>query len=217
MGRSLKSIGQAPRHGFCSHAHRAGRRSLWRLEDFQDCSFTGAAQALSRLKRAGLIERLSKGIYYRPGVPHSAHAVRIRLGSRANLLGFSMQTARRAEVVTTALSLPRKLVGSDTIIHTRRPERWADLSETDTALLNFLRRAGRTSELSPEETARCTVSLLSAPGRFERLLKAALSEPPRVRAILGAIGEQRGKKQASLESLRASLNPRVSASACCRD
>jgi len=111
------------------------------------------------------------------------------------------------ELATTALSLPRKLVGADTIIHTRRPESWNNLSEEDAALLDFLRNGGRTSELSPEDTARRTLSLMSKPGRFERLLKAAPSEPPRVLAILGAIGEQLGKKQTKLEALRASLNP----------
>src|ERR1700728_655643 len=43
-----------------------GGERLWRLEDFRDYSFSAAAQALSRLKREGAIERLSKGIYYSP-------------------------------------------------------------------------------------------------------------------------------------------------------
>jgi hypothetical protein len=51
------------------------------------------------------------------------------------------------------------------------------------------------------------VALLSEKGRFERLLKVADSEPPRVRAILGAIGEQIGKPAAVTQRLRASLNP----------
>jgi hypothetical protein len=74
-------------------------------------------------------------------------------------------------------------------------------------MLDFLRNGGRTSELSPEKTARRTLSLMSKPGRFERLLKAAPSEPPRVRATLGAIGEQLGKRQTALATLRVSLNP----------
>ena len=42
---------------------RGGER-LWRLEDFRDLSFEAVAQALSRLTRAGKLERLSKGVYY---------------------------------------------------------------------------------------------------------------------------------------------------------
>ena len=66
---------------------------------------------------------------------------------------------------------------------------------------------GRTSELAPEETSRRTISLFSEKGRFERLLRVAPSEPPRVRAIIGAIGEQLGKNRVALHRLHGSLNP----------
>jgi hypothetical protein len=200
-----------------------GGERLWRLEDFRDCSFGAAAQALSRLKREGAIERLSKGIYYRsrtsafgnsrpnPVSLQKLLSERTRVFpagiAAANLLGFSTQSTRRGELATSALSLPRKLVGDDAIIHTRRPESWASLSEEDAALLDFLRRGGRPSELSPEDTVGRTLFLLSRSGWFERLLRVAPSEPPRVRAMLGAIGEQLGKKRSALEQVRASLNP----------
>lgn len=201
---------------------RGGER-LWRLDDFSDLPPSAVAQALSRLRRQGMLERLSKGVYYHAqqttfgkSVPNPAAMQ--KLASRrkqvfpsgiaaANLLGFTTQTARRSEVATSALSLPRKLIGSDTVIHARRPEAWAGLSEPDAALLDFLRRGGRTSELSPQQTIRRTVALFSEKGRFDRLLKIADSEPPRVRAIMGAIGEQIGKKRAALAQLHASLNP----------
>lgn len=201
---------------------RGGER-LWRLDDFRRFPAMAVAQTLSRLARRGLIERLSKGVYYSPrqttfgkSLPSPA-AIR-QLASRrkavfpsgiaaANLLGFTTQTARRSEVSTSALSLPRKLIGKDTVVHARRPEAWTGLPERDAALLDFLRLGGRTSELSPQETITRTVALLSERGRFRRLLQAAGSEPPRVRAILGAIGEQLGRKPAALRPLRASLNP----------
>jgi hypothetical protein len=200
----------------------AGGERLWRLEDFADLPFTAVAQALSRLTRDGRLERLSKGVYYSTrqtafGKSRPNPAAIQKLASRrksvfpsgiaaANLLGFTTQTARTAEVSTSALSLPRKLVG-ETIVHTRRPEAWAGLSDTDTALLDFLRRAGRTSELSQEETIRRTIRLMSENGRFERLVKIAPTEPPRVRAMLGAIGQQLGKNPSVLKRLRQYLNP----------
>jgi hypothetical protein len=201
----------------------AGGEKLWQLEDFRDLPFQAVAKAFSRLMREGLLQRLSKGVYYRSrqtafGKSLPSPAAIQKLASRrktvfpseiaaANLLGFTTQTARRGEVSTSALSLPRKLMGSGTVIHTRRPEAWAHLSEADAALLDFLRRGGKTSGLSPEETVRRTLALLSEPGRFDRLLKVADSEPPRVRAMLGAVGEQTGKPPAALRRLRASLNP----------
>jgi hypothetical protein len=201
---------------------RSGDR-LWRLEDFRDLPFAAVAQVLSRLTRRGTLERLSKGVYYRTretafGKSRPNPAAIQKLASRrktvfpsgiaaANLLGFTTQSTRHNEVATSALSLPRKLIGSSTVIHTRRPEAWASLSQTDAALLDFLRRGGKTSELPPEETIRRTLMLLSEKGRFERLLKVAASEPPRVRAMLGALGEQLGKTSPALQRLRASLNP----------
>jgi len=200
-----------------------GGERLWRLQDFGDLSFTATAQALSRLAKTGAIERLSKGIYYRardtafgPSRPNPA-AIQNLAAKRntffpaglaaANLLGFTTQTARRTELATTASSLPRKLFGDDIRIHTRRPAAWSQLPAADAALLDFLRRGARTSELSPEDTIRRTLTLLSEPGRYERLIKTANTEPPRIRAMLGALGEQLGRDAVALGRLRTSLNP----------
>jgi len=205
------------------HRIENGGERLWRLEDFRDLPFAATAQALSRLSRAGEIERLSKGIYYRPrqtafgkSRPNPS-AIRKLAGRRktmfpsglaaANLLGFTTQSARRSEIATSAMSLPRKLIGADAVIHTRRPESWAGLPTADAALLDFLRHGGKSSELSPAETIDRTIALLAEQGRFDRLLKVADTEPPRVRALLGALGQQLGKSPAALRRLRESLSP----------
>lgn len=201
----------------------AGGERLWRFDDFPGAPVSAVAQALSRLARQGKLERLSKGVYYSSrqtafgkSLPNPS-TIRNLASERkaffpagiaaANLLGFTTQTSGRGEVATTGFTLPRKLLGSDTVVHTRRPEAWASLTETDAALLDFLRRSGKTSELSPKDTVRRTMALFRERGRFERLLQVAASEPPRVRAMIGAVGEQLGKKKAVLEGLRSSLNP----------
>jgi hypothetical protein len=181
------------------------------------------AQALSRLARDGTLQRLSKGVYYRarptalgPSRPDpisirqlaADRATMFPAGvAAANLLGFTTQAAGRSEVATTAGSLPRKLAGKDTVIHTRRPAAWRHLSGHDAALLDFLRDGGRTSELSEEDTILRTLRLMKEPGRYERLVRVASTEPPRVRALLGAIGEAIAKSPATLRRLHASLNP----------
>ncbi len=48
-------------------------------------------------------------------------------------------------MATNGLSLPRQIVGKDTIIHIHRPESWRSLSETDAALLDFLAPGSSTS------------------------------------------------------------------------
>ena len=201
---------------------RGGER-LWRLQDFRDLPFLAVAQALSRLTREGLIERLSKGIYYRnretafgKSKPNPASIRKLASQRKAlfpsglaaaNLLGFTSQMPKQGELATSALSLPRKLVGDDTLIHTRRPEAWATLSETDAAFLDFLRHGAKFSEFPPEETVRKLLAILSERGRLSRLLRVADSEPPRVRAMLGALAEQLGTSRAHLQHLRTSLNP----------
>jgi hypothetical protein len=206
-----------------SRIERGGER-LWRFEDFPGVSTGALAQALSRLARQGQLRRLSKGVYYHGrdtsfgrSLPNPAVMRTLASGgkkvvfpagiSAANLLGFTTQTAGRGEVATSGFRLPRKLLGTDTVVHTRRPEGWAGLSDEEAALLDFLRRGGRTSELPPDETVRRLLSLLRPPRRFARLVKVADTEPPRVRAMLGAIGDALGKPPRALARLRASLNP----------
>jgi Family of unknown function (DUF6088) len=200
---------------------RGGER-FWRLQDFPDFPPTATAQALSRLARAGLIERLSKGIYYRgretvfgKSRPNPA-ALSQLIGDRvmlpagltaANQLGFSTQTTNRPAFAIIGYSVPRKLIGADAQIHHGRPTAWADLSEADAALLSVLRDRAKLSELSPELTVRRILELMREEGRLDRLIKVSDSEPPRVRAMLGAIAERLGANPDELHRLRTSLNP----------
>lgn len=201
----------------------AGGERYWRLQDFPGLAFGSVAQALSRLTRAGELERLGRGLYYRPRLtafgksrPNPAVLRQLPVSGRAffpagvtaaNLLGFTTQNPARAELATTGTSLPRLIVGKDAAVHTRRPEAWAGLTPVEAALLDFIRHRGETSEFDPQETARRLVEHLQDEGRYERLVEVALREPPRVRAILGAVGEELGKDEAALRRLRATLNP----------
>lgn len=196
---------------------------VWRLTDFAGMSFTAVAQSLSRLARQGVIQRLGKGLYYRPrqtafgtSRPNAAQIRSLPLHrngifpagiAAANLLGFTTQNPSRIELATDGLSLPRLIVGKEAVIHTRRPAAWQGLSETDAALLDFLRNRGALSELSREETVDKLLGYFREKGRLERLAKIASSEPPRVRAMLGAIGQQLGHPESRLSALRKGLNP----------
>lgn len=200
----------------------SGGERAWRLADFENMPFTAVAQALSRLFRLGIIQRLGKGLYYKPrqtafgsSKPNPSQLLSLPIFGKgifpagcaaANLLGFSTQHAAKLEVATNGLSLPRLLVGKETIIHTRRPESWQELSDKDAAILDFLRQRGSFSEFSPEETVNRLLKHLDEDERFKHLLKIAISEPPRVRAILGAIGQELGYSETQLIDLRKSLN-----------
>lgn len=201
----------------------AGGERVWRLADFKDMPFTAVAQALSRLFRLGRVQRLGKGLYYKPRQtafgPSEPNPSQLRslpiLGkgifpagyAAANLLGFSTQHSAKLEIATNGLSLPRLIVGKETIIHTRRPESWQKLSHTEAALLEFLRQRGSFSELSPEETVDKLLKHFNSADLFKHLFQVAITEPPRVRAILGAIGQELGVSENCLADLRKGLNP----------
>jgi hypothetical protein len=196
---------------------------LWRLADFDGLPFPAVAQTLSRLSRQGVIQRLGKGLYYRPrqtafgpSRPNTAELRSLTFRRKAvfpagtaaaNLLGFTTQNPARIELATDRASLPRRFLAKDALVHTRRPPAWRTLSEMDAALLDFLRQRGASSELTPGETVEKLLDHLREPDRFDRLSKVALTEPPRVRAMLGAIGEQIGQSERCLAALRESLNP----------
>jgi len=199
-----------------------GAGKYWRQTDFPTFPPAAVNQALSRLARAGEVVRVSKGIYYRPRITRFGHtqpsqneiqqlSTKRNLQpagvSAANLLGFTTQNAIQGEFAISANSAPRKIVGSRARLHTRRPITWDNLDASDAALLDFLRFRGRLSELPPTETKRRLLTYFKQGDRFERLAKIAEAEPPRVRAMIGAIGQEIGKSSKELASLRQGLNP----------
>jgi hypothetical protein len=198
----------------------AGGERYWSLSDFRDLPATAVAHALSRLAGRGELQRLRKGLYYRTkqtalgpsgpsasaAVAHTLHAPLHPAGlSAGNVLGLSTQNPARPEFATPAAAAPGAL--RDATVRTRRPASRFGLDVNDGALLELLRDRARYSDLSPQETARRLVAMLSDQVRFKRLAKAALSEPPRVRAMLGALGERAGAPAATLAELQESLNP----------
>jgi hypothetical protein len=201
----------------------SGGDRFWRFSDFADLPPAAVAQALSRLTLAKQLRRLSRGIYYRPrhttfgeSLPNPAKLQELAKEkapifpaglAAANLLGFTTQIGNRTELATTAASLPRKLVGEETVIHTHRPSAWTRLGREDAALLDFLRRTGDTSELTQQETTRRTLAILATEDCLSRIEAVAPTEPPRVRALLGALAETLKAAPATLELLRNSLNP----------
>ena len=200
----------------------ASEGSYWRHIDFADLPSDAVAKTLSRLVKAGTLERISKGLYYRPrktrfglSKPSIAELQKLPIQkdlhpagiSAANLLKFTTQNAIHGEFATSASSVPRTIVGTRTRLHTRRPATWAHLSSEDAALLDFLRHRANLSELSAEATKTRLLDYFRDGDRFARLAKVATAEPPRVRAMMGAIGQEIQADPLILKPLRANLNP----------
>lgn len=204
----------------------ATEEGYWVYADFSALPATAVSKALSRMANLGMLERVSKGIYYRPrqtrfGKSHPSQAEIQKLATKhqlidnlhpsgisaANLLGFTTQNVIHGEFATSANSAPRKIIGKAAKLHTRRPSTWDNLSNIDASLLDFLRNKGKFCDLSPDDTKCLLLKYFREESRFERILEVALNEPPRVRAMLGAIGQELRKSKSKLKMLKDSLNP----------
>jgi hypothetical protein len=177
-------------------------------------------RTLSRLAEDGTLTRVQKGLYWRsrptvvgPSVPTASGAIaqtaRAALHpaglTAASYIGLATQNPMVAEFATPASAGPAAASGMT--VHTRRPPSRSHLDPHDGALLEVLRDRGRTSELRPAETVERITHLLQDADRLRRLAAAAAGEPPRVRAILGALGERAGAPSEITQELRVSLNP----------
>jgi Family of unknown function (DUF6088) len=203
------------------HRVEADGERFWRMSDFDDLPPGAVARALSRLASGGTLARVQKGLYWRsrptivgPSVPGAtatlaevAHAPLHPAGlTAAHLLGLTTQNPMRAELATPGAAAPR--IASRMTVHTRRPASRSELDMEEAALLELLRDRGRTSDLAPDETIRKVAQRLHDPARYGRLATAASAgEPPRVAAILGALGEAVGAPSDAVGRLRAVLNP----------
>ena len=198
-----------------------GGERYWRVSDFGDLPVLAVSQTLSRLTKSGVLSRAGKGLYYHPRAtvfgasrPSESDLGRHALGAlarpagrtAANLLGFTTQNAAVPEYATSANN-SSTIMPNRARVYTRRPESWNRLSDVEAAILDLLRSRAIHSELDERMTEERLLALVIDDGRFGRLAAVAGDEPPRVRAILGAIGQQIGVAPEAMTELRKSINP----------
>jgi hypothetical protein len=201
---------------------QAGGERFWHHQDLANYSSATVAKTLTQLVREGVLQRVSKGHYYHPRptrfgpsqpvlaeLPYQMTQTPLYPAgvNAANLLGFTTQNAPDGTFATTAKSLPIAWLGQRAKLYTRRPDTWANLSAIEAALLDVLRSRGAWSDLSPRETCDRLLKHFQAPERFNQLAAIAHAEPPRVQAMLGAIGQELGYSRDLLQELKKQLNP----------
>ena len=200
----------------------SGGERFWNHQDLADYPSATIAKTFTQLVKEGILQRISKGHYYHPRPTRFGYSQPVRSElpyqltqsrvypagvNAANLLGFTTQNAIDGTFATTANSLPTAWLEKRAELYTRRPSTWENLSATEAALLDFLRSRGEWSDLSSSETNKQLLNHFRVPGRFERLVAIAHAEPPRVRAMLGAIGQELKYSKDLLQQLRTGLNP----------
>jgi hypothetical protein len=212
----------------------AGDR-FWTYADFPHHARMPVAATFSRLTKEGVIRRLRRGIYYRPRnsivgasrpdpealvdkVLHLRGAKPLASGlGQYNRFGF---TTQMSSAITRAVRRPvsgNLLPGIPVYFSARPLDRQRGIRPDERTVLDALRDLARIPDATPGDVLlRLKTLLRTGCLNFERLARYALAEPPRVRALLGAIGEdirnEGGKTHGlvllrSLAALRAALNP----------
>jgi hypothetical protein len=208
-----------------SRIRRGGEDRLWTYNDFADLPSFAVAAALSRLTKKRRIRRVQKGVYYVPRVtrfgttnpdpPSVVAAVLTRRGiawsptghAAYNRMGLTTQVSP-----TTTFAVSRKVrlasAGPNTKLSVRPAAAVRSASADERAVLDALRDLRWIPDTTPENViARVSDLFRSNRISFERVARFARWEPPRVRAVLGAIGSSIVADPDILEELKASLNP----------
>lgn len=204
------------------------RDRFWRPDDFGG-SPAAVAQALSRLVHSGELRRVRRGLYWRgvstrlgmaPPPPHRfANEVVGGPGtgparwSAALMLGLSTQVPRR-ETIAVPRRAPTSLGAVRFVSRAASTKRHDErLRPNEVALLEVLRDWDGLVEVSTDEAAD-RIERLADTGtiRVDRLVRASVTEPPRVRErlrhLLGVIGRSTAAdavRPARSESVRRDL------------
>ena len=180
------------------------------------------AAALSRLSRAGKLRRVRRGIYYRPKLtafgetrPDPVIVADAVLGRREsiplrgyNRLGLTTQVRNdmvRAVEHPTRIK-PVRGIAMRTVM--RPISRQKGITEDERLTLDALRNIRRIPDASTPSTVKRIKALFTNKRlNIARLTRFARVEPPRVRALLGAIAEDIGYHGSAVRTLRRDLNP----------
>lgn len=188
--------------------------------------YVTAAKALERLQKEGLIKKISKGIFYKPKQtvfgelkPDYAEMLRPYLfenGKRVayetgyslyNRLKLTTQVAFRIKIASRdrRISVNKGALKIDTV------KSYVDVTDANYKLLELLdalKDIKRIPDTSPDNSIVILSNIIKelSDKQISEMIKYALSYPPRVKTLLGAVLENINS-QVSTSKLKQSLNP----------
>ncbi|WP_138485479.1 DUF6088 family protein [Dyadobacter bucti] len=188
--------------------------------------FWSAAKTMERLQKKGLIRKLSKGKFYKPkmtvfgekqpGEQDILKSYLYQKGQRmAYITGISLYnqlglTTQIPSVIQIA-SRSRRNIGAIGTIKVSPVKSYVDVTDENYQILGFL-DAMKDLKKIPDVDVSAALAIFKnrikglGPEQQSQMVDYALSYPPRVRALLGAVMEDI-KSGTDLNGLKESLNP----------
>lgn len=193
-----------------------GPNRLWNLSDFPDLSPQTATKTLYRLYKKGLLIRINKGLYYYPKktvlgltypTPEQISKKILPKGYSSDYVAF-YNLGLINQVPSKYSLISEKRTSIDNIKTTRRNiAHLKGASEQEIWILNALMKINRISGCSPGIAVGKIINYIKKHKiSCDRLAKFALKESPRVRALVGAIGDEIDLSKKMRARLRKSLN-----------
>lgn len=201
---------------------RRPTKTLWSYTDFSDLDTSAVAAALSRLARCGKLHRVRRGIYHHPRLtafgqsrPDPALVAEVIFKDRRSVpvrgyhrLGLTTQVSNELKRAVDHPTRVKPIKGINIRTVTRPISRQKGIRDDERAALDALRNIRRLPDTNIADTLSRVKSLMKngtlAPRRLARF---AAVEPPRVRALVGALVETVGHHSEAVDALRKSLNP----------
>lgn len=204
-----------------------GPDSLWSFDDFVGLPSQAVAKSLSRLAKDGFLQRVRKGLYYYPKqtvlgssqpsssallgkiIAHSGYGA-VFSGGTASFQNLGVTTQVPAQYTLLASIAPRTIrIGKmKARIQRRNLQHLTGASQHDVWILDSIRNLRHVPDSTPDEALTKIMSdLRGSRSSLKKLLRFAQGEPPRVRAVMGAMAEHIGYRGMELGRLRKSLNP----------
>lgn len=189
--------------------------------------YTTAAKALERLQKAGLIKKVSKGIFYKPEQtvfgelqPDYSEQLRPYLFENGKRIAYETGVSLYRRLgLTTQMAFTIKIASRGKRININRGTLKADavksyteVTENNYEVLSLLDAFKDIKEI-PDTSVAQSVKRLQAilkgfdKKQIETLIKYALLYPSRVRALVGAILQNINYNNKALDKLKQSLNP----------
>lgn len=202
---------------------------FWSYQDFSHLPLANVAKSFSRLTKQGVLTRVHKGIYYKPkktilGItsadPLQVATIALNKKKKAQVYAGGSSVFYNARLTTqvpaTAAativsSAPRRnlKVGKNNIrvIH-RNLSHMKNASQIDVALIQSLRDIKKVPDASAQAIVIKVQQMLSIDqDRLNRIISYVQQEPPRVKALVGAIAQVLKHDNPQLDKLKSSLNP----------